>query len=272
MSGPTVTVTNTTALIEWTVSEPSDASVGWGISTHPDTAPPDINDITDETFGSTGSTSQSVTLTGLEPGRIYTYVLYSADAGGNKNDSLEMNGGYPYVLETDIYISMKTGWNMISLALVINDPDIADALISIDGNYDAVQWYDGFTDTWRHYVPGKPFGNDLEQVYPEMGLWIHMTTDDVLEHDNLIPYPNWPPHVISLYTGWNFVGYPSVASELVNDAMGSVVFNLVKTYDAWSDTWYSWNGFNGNLVNMDLGRGYWINVPYNQTWDVYYYP
>jgi hypothetical protein len=80
VSGPSVTVIDDTALIEWTVHEPGDASVLYGFTL---TSPV----FTTETTGSMGSTSQSVQLTGLQPGRNYSFMLYSTDALGNKGTS-----------------------------------------------------------------------------------------------------------------------------------------------------------------------------------------
>jgi hypothetical protein len=258
LSDPVVTSTNTTALIQWTVDKDCAAAVLYGLD----------GTLTDETNGSTGSTIQSVYLTGLIPGRIYTFAIKSTDLLGNTNISLPIT----YTFETEIHIELFKEWNMISIAPIFTVFNLTTVLASITGEYNTVQWYDAsdLKDHWKHYAPGKPFGNDLTEIYGEMGLWIHMKNDTVLIHDNIVPQTGWPPVQIQLLNGWNFVGYPSALARTVDDAMGSVNYNVVQTYDAYTDTWLSWDGSSGNLVNMELGRGYWIHVSSDQMWNIAY--
>jgi hypothetical protein len=258
LSDPVVTPSDTTALIEWTVDETATASVIHGLD----------DSLTHETTGTTGSTLQSVILTNLVPGRCYSFIIKSTDIYGNTNSSLPVK----YRFETEIHIQLYEGWNMISLAPFIMDTSIETALESIAGKYDEVQWYDANDpeDPWKHYVPSKPFGNDLTDIMSEMGIWIHMTEDAILIHDNIVPPKDIPPAVIPLLEGWNFVGYPSVTTRAVDDALVNITYDLVQTYDAASGNWLSWDGSYGNLVNMELSRGYWIRVPYEQVLGIPY--
>lgn len=258
LSDPIVTPSDTTALIEWTVDETASASVRYGLD----------DSIAHETTGSTGSALQSVTLTNLIPGRCYTFIIKSTDIYGNTNSSFPVK----YRFETEIHIQLYEGWNMISLAPFIMDTSIETALESIAGKYEEVQWYDSSdpADPWKHYVPGKPFGNDLTDILPERGIWIHMTEDALLIHDNIVPFKDVPPTVIPLLEGWNFVGYPSVTTRAVDLALVNITYDLVQTYDTESGNWLSWDGNYGDLVNMELSRGYWIQVPFEQVWNITY--
>jgi hypothetical protein len=258
LSGPFVTPTNNSAQIQWTVNRDCDAVVWYGID----------DNLTMEQTGTTGSTSQTVTLTDLFPGRKYSFVINSTTSVGIKNSS------YPttYTFETFIYIQLKKGLNMISFAPTYKDVATELVLQSISGQYDYVQWYDASDpkDPWKHYVPGKPFGNDLGHIIPEMGILIFMKNDALYIHDNIVPPTGGPPVSINLLKGWNMVGYPSAITRTVDDAMGSINYDLVQTYDAASGRWISWDGSSGDLINMELGRGYWIKVPSNQIWNVTY--
>jgi hypothetical protein len=258
LTGPFVTPTNDTALIEWTVDKSADASVWYGID----------DSLTQETWGSTGSTLQVVTLTDLSPGRKYSFVINSTRAGSNKNSS------YPttYTFETEIYIQLYKGRNMISIAPILTVFDTETVLASIAGEYDSVQWYDASDpiDPWKQYIPGKSFGNDLPEIYSEMGLWINMKNDAVLIHDNIVPPTFGMPVQIYLLAGWNFVAYPSVTTRTVDQALRYVNYDIVQTYIAPSGQWLSWNGSYGNLTFMELGRGYWIHVPSDQMWNITY--
>jgi hypothetical protein len=260
MSMPMVIVTNNTATISWTVHEPADAVVWYGLDP----------DLTHETSGTTGSTSQSVSLSGLEPGRNYTYAINSTDSVGNKFTSF---GKFPYNFVTSIYIPLYTGWNMISLAPNPIDSDVQSQLVSITGQYDEVQIYDSSdpADPWKHYVPNKPFGNDLTDINPEDGVWIKMNTDAILEVIHNIPDPGFdPPYAITLNFGWNLVGYPSAITRTVDEALSGVSYDMVQTYDAASGQWYYYDGSSGNLDVMELGRGYWIH--YTESSDIWLVP
>jgi hypothetical protein len=258
LSGPSVAPSNTTAMIQWTMDRDCDAVVWYGID----------DNLTMEQTGSLGSTLQTVTLTGLSPGRKYSYVINSTTAGGIKNSS------YPtiYTFETLIHIQLYKGLNMISFAPSYKDVATELVLQPISGQYDYAQWYDASDpiDPWKHYVPSKSFGNDLGMILPEMGILIFMKNDAVYIHDNMVPLSGGPALPITLLKGWNMVGYPSAITRSVDDAMGSVNYDLVQTYDATLGRWISWDGSSGDLDNMELSCGYWIHVPSDQMWNVTY--
>jgi hypothetical protein len=259
LSMPFLIVTNSTADISWTVHEPADAFVWYGFDP----------DLTDETSGSTGSTSQSVSLSGLDPGRNYAYVINSTDSVGNKFSSY---GKFSFNFATQINIQLYVGWNMISLAPNPFDTSVATQLSSISGQYSEVQIYDSSdpNDPWKHYIPGKPFGNDLTDIGPEDGVWIKMKNDSVLTVNHKVPHPDSPPMTIGLKYGWNLVGYPSAVTRAVDDVLDGVSYDMVQTYDAASNKWYSYDGSSGDLEVMELGRGYWIHATAESNWQVEY--
>jgi hypothetical protein len=270
LTGPVVTLTNTTALIEWTVDKPANASVWYGGSG----SGGDGGILTDETTGSTGSTSQSVQLTDLLPGRNYMFVINSTDQYGNRFSST----GYSF--ETEIHIQLYKGWNMISIPPYLLDISVDDVLASIAGKYDAVQAYypnDPTGDPWKHYRPGKPFGNDLLWLDQVHGLWIHMKNDAVLipDHEDPTLDPLFSGTPVVLEAGWNFVGYPSVQTRLIDDALidafrNPLTYDIVQTYDAITGQWLSYDGSSGSLTKMEMGRGYWIHCPAFTVWQVDY--
>lgn len=260
VSGPTVEVTNTTAIINWTVHENADAVVWYGL----------YPDLVDEASNSSGTTLQSVKLTNLQPGRNYTYVINSTDAVGNKFSSyLSME----FYFETEVHIVLYQGWNMISIPPSPPNPLIEAVLAPIAGQYEAVQWYDPTDpdDPWKHYKPGKPDGNDLNFILPTMGFWIYMKNDAVFIPDQEVP-PSDSSLFIPLVKDWNFVGYPSVTTRDVDTALGGVPYDMVQTYDAATGQWLSYdpNTGSGDLTEMELSRGYWIHATADHNWEVYY--
>jgi hypothetical protein len=102
------------------------------------------------------------------------------------NDEIEINHieGYyikmknlDYLIVTgrvpvDTHISLKTGWNLIGYPCLINKTR-DDALSSISGKYNMVEYYDP--------VKGKEvrLGPD-DFMQPGLGYWIHATEDCVL--------------------------------------------------------------------------------------------
>jgi hypothetical protein len=263
--GPTATPMDTTCLVEWTMNEPTYATVYYGLNV---TGGP--GDLTDSTSDPALSTWQAVTLTDLEPGRTYSYVIESVDEIGNTYTSSVFS------FDTEVHIQLYTGWNLISLPPQMTANDIPTVFASIAGYYDIIQFYDPYDlsgDPWKNYIPGKPFGNDLNTVYPQMGLMIYMTTDAVLIHTtHTVPAsPPNPTESIPLIGGWNMVGYPSVINRPVGTALTGVMYDIIQTYNATSGQWESWDGDSGNLEKVEMGRGYWIHVPPGvQFWDVDY--
>jgi hypothetical protein len=252
LSGPTVTPTNTTALIEWTVDEPAYATVKYGLFVNGDPS-----DLTDSTSDPAFSLSQAVTLTGLTQGRTYSYSFESADGGGNKYISSI------YTFNTSVHIQLYAGWNTISLPPTISPNDIAIVFASIAGDYDIIEFYDALDpvgDFWKYYIPGKPFGNDLHMVYPQMGFLIHMLNDAVLIHTtHTVPAGN-STTTTPLVAGWNLVGYGSVVNRPIDVAFAGVAYDLIQTYNATVGEWQSYDGTSGDLKVAELGRGYWIHV------------
>ncbi|UCE38236.1 MAG: right-handed parallel beta-helix repeat-containing protein, partial [Thermoplasmata archaeon] len=100
--------------------------------------------------------------------------------GGGKNPYVidsNSQDNYPLIEPNKNYMILKQGWNLISLPLIQEEQNLIKVLKSIDGLYDAVQWYNitEKKDQWKHYKVGKPYGNDLFELNEKMGFWIHIT-------------------------------------------------------------------------------------------------
>jgi hypothetical protein len=263
---PTVTISDTTALIEWDVDEPADAKVNFGPHF---SGPP--GDLTFQTAGSTGSTQQSVTLTGLTPGRYYYFIIISTDVHGNQfKSSIDT----VFTFETEVHIQLYTGWNMISIPPYLLNATPDEVFTTISGEYEVVQAYYASdpADPWKHYRPDKSYGNDLTVITDIDGLWILMKNDAVLipNHKDPTTDPMFNVSMVGLEAGWNFVGYPSVYTRSINYALAGVPYDLVQTYDAASGQWLSYDGTSGSLTQMEVGRGYWIHCTTSHNWQVAY--
>ncbi len=253
-------LTNNTATIEWIVDEDAYSKVWYGLD---DTA-------TDEQTGSGPALDQTVVLTGLIPGRKYTFYANSTDIYGNTMSTYPA----PDVFYTPVYIQLNKGWNLISLPPDIPDADLVDALAPIAGHYDAVQRYNSLDinkDYWKHYKTGKIYGNDLTIITYRMGIWIHMINATLFIPVQNVPLTGGPAYSIPLSPGWNLVGYPSSIKQDVASALGTLDYDMVITYDGASGRWLRYEkGIGGNLAEMEIGHGYYIHMLSSESLDLDY--
>jgi len=190
--------------------------------------------------------------------------------GGLGDDDLTANGeivdpGAPSVSRTaqNILIKLNSGWNLISLPLMPDDPNVNSVLSPISGNYSIIWTYNASdtADHWKKYDPSTPFGNDLTTMEPGKGYWIMMTSDDTLPNSGTMP----EPADIELWSGWNLIGYNSLNPQTITDALSSINgnYSIIWAYNASDSTDY-WKKYDPNtpfgndLANMEPGKGYWI--------------
>jgi hypothetical protein len=265
-------ITNTTATITWSADEKCNATVWYGLYVDGTTA-----DLTTEETGSVLSTSQSVTLTGLLPGRRYTFVVNSTDTVGFTTSSEGALPSPDYIFDTGVHIQLYEGWNMFSVPPDLASYAILDVLATIIGDFDTVWCYDAGNpsgDHWKVYDVNKPFGNDLTQIIPGAGVWIHMLNDAVLILDHTPDMaPPWKE--IGLFRGWNFVGYNSAQTRTLQEALddAGVDWLGIRTYNAVSGEWLVSDGPGGapdSITHMEIGKGYWILLTDFVIWSLPY--
>ncbi|UCF08261.1 MAG: Ig-like domain-containing protein [Thermoplasmata archaeon] len=133
VSGPTVTPTKTSAIIEWTVDELANATVWYGLTPG----------LTNEKSNNSGTTVQSVELTGLVPGTNYTFIINSTDPWGNKYSSFPVN--FTFETVTD---------DTVDFILITVDPggaEVTDKIVNIGyiewGNASSFNTSTGFLNT-----------------------------------------------------------------------------------------------------------------------------
>ncbi|UCE39253.1 MAG: right-handed parallel beta-helix repeat-containing protein, partial [Thermoplasmata archaeon] len=192
--------------------------------------------------------------------------------GGGKNPYVidsDSQDNYPLIEPNKNYMILKQGWNLISLPLIQKEQNLTKVLRSIDGLYDAVQWYN-ITDTkdpWKHYKEGKPYGNDLFELNEKMGIWVHITQpgDTIFFYNGTRPTAN---QNIALHSGWNLVGYPSLSNRDRTAALNNIDFpsdvDAIWTYDSSTQRWEKM----GPSDYFEIGRGYYIHSKVTKVWDV----
>ncbi|MCD4811279.1 right-handed parallel beta-helix repeat-containing protein [bacterium] len=201
-------------------------------------------------------------ITGLLPDTSYELSTRTVDTSGNINLTW-VNDTASTLPASGTTLNLYTGWNLISLPLIPEDTSITSLLSPINGNYSIVWEYNASdtSDHWKKYDPGVPFGNDLINMEPGKGYWIMMTSDDTLPISGTAPEST----DIDLKTSWNLVGFNSLDSQPIAEALSPINgnYSIVWAYDA-SDTADHWKKydpgvpFGNDLINVEPGRGYWI--------------
>jgi parallel beta-helix repeat protein len=179
----------------------------------------------------------------------------------DQGDGYHQLDNCPLMYPIGKFIFLYRGWNLISLPYIQPDIFIGSVLKSIDGSYDALQWYNStdFIDHWKHNNSQKPFKlNDLDRIDHTMGIWIHITAPNgVMFH-----YPGSQPvenQTINIYPGWNLIGFPSLTSHNRTEGLNNLIFgsdiDSIWTYKANIQTWKEIT----ELDYFEVGRGYWVH-------------
>jgi hypothetical protein len=208
------------------------------------------------------------------PNSAGTYSIYVwADPNNNTMEYNYSNNLANKTLEVIPGISTKDlveGWNLISIPLMISGNNLTSILQSIQGQYDAVLWYnlsDG-NDHWKHHHTSKPSNLiDLETINNTMGFWLHITdplgaTLEVIGEELTINQS------IPIYPGWNLVGFPSTTNKTRDLALNNLFFDsdidAIWTFNATTQRWEEI----GPSDYFEVGRGYWVHSKVKKTWDV----
>ncbi|UCG69311.1 MAG: right-handed parallel beta-helix repeat-containing protein [Thermoplasmata archaeon] len=184
----------------------------------------------------------------------------------NSRDNYPLMTPYKFLNNHTI---LKQGWNLISIPLIQEEQNLDSVLDSIDGMYDAVQSYHiiDTNDPWKHNRVGKLPKNDLSELNETMGFWIHITQlgDTIFVYNGSQPSEN---QAITLYNGWNLVGYPSLSNKKRKAGLNNLDFgsdvDAIWTYNATSQKWKEITASD----YFEVGRGYWVHSKVTKPWIV----
>jgi parallel beta-helix repeat protein len=196
-----------------------------------------------------------------------------SDGIGDTNYSIDSDSIDHYPLMDpypNFYIFLENGWNLISIPWIQSEKYIDSCLQEIQGEYDCLEWYNttDMNDHWKVNHTSKPASlNDLDDLNNKMGFWVHITNPNgtVFIFNGTQPTEN---QTITLYPGWNLVGYPSLTNKMRNDALNNISFGTqidsIWTYDAFSQGWKELDEFDF----FEIGKGYWIHAKTKCVWEV----
>jgi hypothetical protein len=128
-----------------------------------------------------------IVVQGYHAGKSRPWKNWHKDKPKHMNDVIEINhkNGYYIKMFVPDYlvvcgkvpagtsIHMKAGWNLVGYPSLIPRP-VADALASISGMYNKIEFYNTTTDKEEALDPD-------DYMQPGLGYWIHCTADCVWE-------------------------------------------------------------------------------------------
>jgi len=173
------------------------------------------------------------------------------------------------ILYNGTLMDLEPGWNLISLPRIQVDTNLQTVLQSIEYQYDAVQWYNITDDDWEHYHISKPsFMNDLIVLNHTKGFWLHIIDPQgtilIVFGNEFIINQN-----ISLYPGWNLVGFPSRKNKTRDIALGALNYGSdVDSIWTYNTSIQKWIGLNETTDYFGIGKGYWIHSRVTKIWNV----
>jgi hypothetical protein len=163
-------------------------------------------------------------------------------------------------------ITFIEGWNLVSFPCIDADTSINLFLENTTFEYFSFRAYDAFdiADPWKSYNPNLPNWTIQDtSLSRKSGYWIYVdSTKNLLINGTL-----GTPSIITLSSGWNLMGYPSISARKSNDTFNQLEsnFEYVYLYNASipADKWklYKLNSsFPGNVtLNYTVPNyGYWI--------------
>ncbi len=192
-------------------------------------------------------------------GQVVSCRIYCRDIHGNVLDfswNFTVDTGSEY-----FSIELQPGWNLISVPLESYDMSVGNVLWSISGSYDSVKTYSRTADRpWLSYRPSSEL-NSLASIERARGYWVHATESCVLRISGLPAEST----AITLYAGWNLVGYPTFDGTVtLGEALWGTGADRVEVFDPASP--YIKEA--GPTYIMKPGEGYWVHVPADTIWTI----
>ena len=167
-------------------------------------------------------------------------------------------------------VKLFYGWNLISLPLKPSSTNLDSILAPIDGEYNRVISYDASDSLAPRRIRNldKPFNpSDVGVTDQKVGLFIYIT-EPGRTNLNVQGAEFQGTTNVSLYRGWNMVGFPSNSNRTLSEALGDLEYGVdvisAQTHNVTTGQLESlWPG---DLLRV--GHGYWIEVAQSTVWEV----
>jgi len=199
----------------------------------------------------TGASKYYLIILGIgegDPNSYFFYVQANGTSGFGKSDRQVAK----------FTRSLTSSKHLISLPLIFNNTNIPNALQTL--KFDIAWYYDNadLLKPWKSYNPSKSF-NDLATVNHTMAFLMNIIENSNLTVAGLVPNTT----NIFLNAGWNFVGYPSFIERNVSDALSAIIYERIEGYENAPPQYLKLCSDSDIMIP---GFGFWIKVPFDQTW------
>ncbi|MFO7618344.1 MAG: Ig-like domain-containing protein [Thermoplasmata archaeon] len=198
---------------------------------------------------------------------VWWYIVRGVDMVDNEAENINAipePGPKPY----GINLTGKSGWVFLSFPVDANDhiETVLNDTVWGDGDtdWDVAKWYDGQTKTWKTYRKGSVV-KTFSVIDNKMGVWLHLIKNEGDQLLGLGMYASAPSStLITLYVGWNMVGYPSGTDRLASDTLPPQA-DIIAIWQA--ETPYILDR-DPTVITMSHGNAYWVRVTANCEWTV----
>ena len=166
-------------------------------------------------------------------------------------------------------VFLQKGWNLVSIPYEpynMSSTNILEVLKSIEGKWEVVKWYNvnDPADPWKTHKVGWT-NNDLHHLNHTMGFWLRATEPCTLFAMGI---PQAATN-ITLYTGWNMVGYPTDNNAVnISTALSGIsAYRDMPVEGYFADFQMLIGPYEEDYIMLP-GQGYWIHVNATCTWTV----
>ena len=240
------------------------SSAEWLESTTSVTDPTTLDWSSATSMSLTGSTvvetaSAMITPSWSTVGEVHRIWIKATDSSGQADYSyIDIN--VTSIPSGEITVNVANGWDMVSFPWMNTPTSITDALNGL--SWDRAMVYDNQNKVWYTYNTARDAKYNLgfPTVDNTKGIWVHTTSAGSEKG----PDTDLGTTNVSLYKGWNLVGYPSNTVTTVSSALSGVSYDYVQTYNTTTGQIQTL----ADTDNMEPGRAYWIHVTADATWSV----
>jgi uncharacterized repeat protein (TIGR01451 family) len=188
-------------------------------------------------------------------------IVNTAEVNCAEGDGiLENNQAVVKLNVSEFTITLKYGWNLISLPLIPTDGNITVVMGNVGdpANVYVVGYYDASNpaNPWQVWAPDSGWSSNLEKMEPGKGYWVLMLDDDELTVYGSALNPGEPPPSTDVFVGWNLIGFKSLSPKAANVYLNGIT-GLWSMMLGYSSGYYQVEGAD----MMNPGSGYWLAVP-----------
>jgi len=171
-------------------------------------------------------------------------------------------------------VNLSAGWNFVSFPKVPQQGNsTAEVLKDVSSNVRVVWGFDNATQGWLKYggqgsaVSGQ---GTLVTIETGKGYWIYMNATGTIDMANWAVPPSTT--AITLYPGWNLVGYNGASAAIPDPALNSISSTYVIVWNWNNAEWFAHRADGltipvSDLMTVEQKKAYWIktNLTEGQT-------